>query len=425
MQLSEVVNSGYRLFDNFGEEEKKKQIESVKWLRFLCVEEAIPEDAVNVLEVIGTGAGNRVYVDKNEINKRFVAMAASRAPSAIRSELVAMEAEIKAKSKSVVDNVLVRKTTELKNSIQYHLRQAQDYVRAYENERTNAVKLELELKALQAAPPPDLMGMILSIEKAGFFKFLHFDGENMIFETKDAVMSYRNVAAGIDGEYNFGQFKVLIHPITCALRIKAWKNNKIYPSNHDESTRHRYNRVGYMWPFSSYGNLNNWRDICLGNVQIRFRDLLKKVLWSEAMALIQSLMTRYDSQASPYLGFEIWNMKSEDRRNIGYSHDPVWANCEKKYLDGLKCEDFPLDLTLEQVNEKLVKMDLDPINENGEDREFVMDLSGQLVRRQSMLDRELDELEDLDEELAEDSDYDDLDDEENEDGEEDGVDADF
>lgn len=48
MQLNEVVSSNYVLFENFGEDERKKQVESVNYLRFLCQVEEVPEASVNV-----------------------------------------------------------------------------------------------------------------------------------------------------------------------------------------------------------------------------------------------------------------------------------------------------------------------------------------------------------------------------------------
>lgn len=144
----------------------------------------------------------------------------------------------------------------------------------------------------------------------GVFSDFYYNETNILFRTRNPItLSMRNQRAGISIDVPMGMYEVriCIHRARIHVRQAADFANGAY-------TPLRW--TGNCHPFISSGG-DSWGNICWGNASNEAAKLIAHNKWGEVMGLLQTLLSTYHQDSSPYMALENYDRQFKAWKNHG------------------------------------------------------------------------------------------------------------
>lgn len=212
MKLNEVVRGGYKEFSKLRGDKKKEQIQVINYIHRLGQSTLTDVSDWDLKKVFGSGNGNTLVVDKNEINKRFFSnRPVTKAAPDISKRLLNGLVDKKNKAK----NLEITKRTKIlikeMNACNARIRRiSRDIV-------INNKKLELMSK---------WSGKIKEVVSSGNWEFIKATDKELVFvNSSNVVISRVNGTAGVAQRFDFGKYKVQVNRRSLRLVVRNFKDN--------------------------------------------------------------------------------------------------------------------------------------------------------------------------------------------------------
>lgn len=293
MNLEKVLSSDFSLFENFGEENKAKAINAVKYLVAISAENQVQPASVDVLACIGTGKGNEIYTDKNRINTKFIEYIKNierKGPLSI---------DLIAKINQQCDGVAARIVENQKNSINRSITSIMGEIEEYQaninSKIASIARFKKELEVIHVNKGPNYSRIIEDACADGFFQFVDVKTDTSTnrvtveMTTKDITWDLPQGG----GKIRFGIYKVIFDATTLSFRVLPFKNNIRY-----QPDRH----------FQPY--VNHTGDVCWGSYnEVVAANVKASKILDNFMILRQILES--DTHGNPYVPAWMFNANSE------------------------------------------------------------------------------------------------------------------
>ncbi len=282
MLFKDIIDGRFKVFARMKDEEKSRNIGVVKYVETLASLSGVNILNWDCMAIFGSGAGNKLIDEKNEINRLFfneVERIAVAAP-AVEGELLteAMKQQIKAAETRHITSLLAAE----QRLADDQLRVANTRYKDYETHMKKAGEHNANIRRL-SHQSSNMEDQIRQVIASPFWEFNGIDrGTKITFVTRgDVHISHRNEAAGININLNFGRFKVQFDMVDFSLRVFPHERN--------------INSHGYCHPHISAGS----GGICWGTAASTATRLLATASFVEPMMLLATILANYNS-ASPY-----------------------------------------------------------------------------------------------------------------------------
>lgn len=284
MNAKELAQNDYSVFKSFGPENRMKQIQAVQYLQYLSIECGVPVDSVNVMECIGTGEGNAVVTEKNQINARFMTYTKARAEvlASLPKDKLEEIQEFFTRNQAVRND----ETKRIRDRMSRLMDELTRYNEAV-NSRLRDLGLERnKLELCGGAQKIDWAKQIAEVVSDGFFEFVRIDNaeKSIQFVTAPVILSYKSKKLAIDMRCELGQYLVKVFPQEAKLLVHSYKRNRMVCNT--------------IHPFiSSY--------VCWGDAASPVANAFKAGDYKTVFILLKQLMTTYDRQVStPFVNLE-------------------------------------------------------------------------------------------------------------------------
>lgn len=213
MNLKQLIADGaYTIFAKMSGDNKIKQIESAQYIKQLSSVMEVDTDSWDIMSLFGTGRGNTLFLDKKEINKRFLIQTQKAAAEKLVASDVDPEiARVHSIANGLILSSIVEKMRQIRIQRDKHMRDARSHARLEEAALIRAAGEENTIRAL-SKQEINFSEQIKTIIDNGFWKYIEFTGETLVFETaNDINLSQINKAVGVDIRVNLGKFKARLN----------------------------------------------------------------------------------------------------------------------------------------------------------------------------------------------------------------------
>lgn len=286
--MNEVMNNNYSLFNRFNSDKRQELIQSVEYINSVASDTATPIKDWDITSIFGirSEGTNELIIDRREINRRFWAKAdevrAERPPAANVEDL---GADIQERLSTVANRQAANVKASLENSIASHLRAHNDYAGRAQRELASMAAQRLELAGI-SNEPLNLTGEVTAILSNGFYTLQpeRCRGDIISFTTPNIVCDYNERNEATPPAVDMGMYLVEFNIAENRLSVRGFSRNR--------------NKDGYLHPFLSGGG------ICWGNQSNLIGEHLRHYRWSAVFGLLETLLTKYDANSSPYMPLE-------------------------------------------------------------------------------------------------------------------------
>jgi len=327
MNLQKVIETDFSIFEKFNEENKSKAIEATRHLISLAQEENVDLNAVDLITCIGTGEGNQIITNRNQINLKFHTYIQNIGTTGglTLDEIAKINHECDEVNRRIIEN----KKASIKNTmtqIRTNIEQYRDRIQA-EMGGMNRAKRELEV--LRIERPTNYAKLVETIVQGKFFKLKdvsHVDQQVCLnFLTPD--LSWELDSDG--GTAKFGQFVVNFNVVNGAFKLLPFKNNS-------------KGAYGNIFPYVSSEN-----NICWGNFDSQVAENIQAGRIEDNFLILRSILQQ-ETHGSPYYDSMWWNPYTNANQEMFENRDyeyldagsdsvpqrVVHTACEISYLDG-------------------------------------------------------------------------------------------
>ena len=224
MNLRETIRSGYKVFSRMAEDKRKSHILAVQYVETLANQTNTKMEPWDLLAVFGTGKGNELVTDKNEINKRFFSQLEelkNKTPAAV----FALEARLQTQIDNLTRAHNDRAANEIKRQRDQQIRSATDFANRMNTAMTEAHKYEQSLMAIERREST-ITQQISRLVQESYWEFHELNGALLNLLTKnEIILTQKNPAANLDLRVNMGRFKLEINLNALSLRVLKHTDN--------------------------------------------------------------------------------------------------------------------------------------------------------------------------------------------------------
>lgn len=278
MNLKEIIAGGkYTIFSRMTLENKKAHIEAVDYIKVLAASSSTNLDNWNIISIFGTGSGNKLILDRREINKLFFKNATENKKNREEHPVKELEASIfqnLPRPRNNRERNVIQRLEDQKNAAKSKMQQA---LFSAKTQLANLVQANRQLLALNAKTM-DLTDQVRQINAGGFWEFSHIEKTRVYFKTiSEVIVRHKQKSQGIDITVNLGRF-------FCFIDMKEGNELHLRPLSNNVMLED-----GLLHP---HGALDS---ICWGAASETLYELLATFDYVGAMKLFANLLCDYNS----------------------------------------------------------------------------------------------------------------------------------
>ena len=283
MNLKQIIADGaYTVFARMGDENKFKQIEAVQYIKQLAATTETDIADWDIMATFGTGRGNNLFIDRREINKRFMEKAQAADTSRVQEANPQIDpaiARVQVEANTMIRNTLIVRLREMENQKTRFIREAQSLAVQHVQKVAQLAEHSSAIRAL-TKNEVDFASHLRTITEGGFWRFHRFENGLLIFRSvNDLVLRERNHRSGVDFRVNFGKYEVHYDIRNGRVTVNNLENNTVAGGNNH--------------PHVSGGH------ICWGAASEIFHTKMSAFDVSGVMMLLANLLSDYNPE-NPY-----------------------------------------------------------------------------------------------------------------------------
>lgn len=284
MKISEIMAGGsYTPFARMGSENRQKHIQVVQYIMTLAASTDADISEWNIYEIFGTGRGNTLYLDRRNINQRFLTKlkeVESSSPQEVQGANLPDLAQLQAEVNDQLRRALLTNIENFKRQQQEMLRQAGQYYERFMQHVVGASSVEKNIMSLTKRNL-DIAEQIRGIVEGNFWVFDRIESNRYLFfvTRNDIINSHINRNLGINIRVNLGKYEVKID----------LQNPNIWVLPKSGNTRVRENII----------HPHVADVICWGNAANTVGEKLSKFDFVSVMRLLANLLMDYNDE-NPY-----------------------------------------------------------------------------------------------------------------------------
>ena len=328
-----LMKNSETIFATLSPAEKKRQIETLKYIELVAMQSNIQINEWDVLEVFKAKKGsNKLVTAPKDINKRlFLKNQANKElyQRAALLDVMSKEKVIKSNYKRYVGNTKSYGEQNLAN-YKYELEQAQKSGDTYRQQHfAKAIKqIEDSLAKTKGANASDIMYKDIGrIVMNGFWKFIGSSGTKLKFITNANIILFdKNVRTKMNLQKDFGILMCIVDIRNMKPTIHAWKDNTLY-ANH------------YLHPYVSN------HSICFGNAGEAAQDAISNRDLYALMNIVGMVIGTYNGGEGPHVALHTF----VNPGNTGRMELIEFTKESKKYYDTLTPIKDPLKEFMQEV----------------------------------------------------------------------------
>lgn len=349
MNLKQITDNGkYPAFSRMTFDSKKEQIDTVDYIQAMAASAGVDIDHWNIIKVFGVGRGNKLIVDRREINKRLFARIAEDKKNQAENPLKALDESI---FKDLPVPRIV-KNASVEDRLKDDKAKAESKMRSAlftaKTQLANVVQAERQLMAMRGQHM-DIPDQVRRIQAGGFWQFSHVDGSRLFFKTiQEVIVRHFSRRPSVDLTVNFGKFYAFIdmnHGTEICLRPLS--NNILVGGD-------------ILHP---HGMLDG---VCWGAAHERAYDMLRTMDYVGVMQLLANLLKDYNPHG-PFAGiYSFYRVRMYQAANEMKSKGSTNAEIEA-FLKNANIEQHDIKIYLEQGFKDNMKEQLDRLVQRHED----------------------------------------------------------
>lgn len=295
MFLQEMLANTNKVFARQTDDQRVANTQALNYIHQLSKQSSINISTWDIRSLFGDPTNKKISVEliknKNEINRIFFGEFERRKVD-VSSEVMAATNAIKKQLTAISAGVKASRIDQIKRSIE---NQEQDLISRTRNlnDRVRAIcDLQKEINKITGMDSDDsVMAGLEEVLATGFYQFESVNTTRIIFSTKEElIMSRVNKAAHIDQSLNLGRFFIEIEFNGLVPKVKPLSNNVVW-----ERKYHPY--------------ISNTGDVCFGTGEEMASKYRTSFNMAGLLQLLQNILVTY-SDSTPYVSFDnLWNSR--------------------------------------------------------------------------------------------------------------------
>jgi len=298
MNLKEIIESEYKVFQRMKEENRKEQIDIIKYIDLLTTSARINPSSINIFELFGTGKGFKLITKKAEINKRLFEYKDSLdQPKNIKDSLNNLSSEEEREKMLASINEISKalyneQIADIESLVKYAKIDAEEYYTNFNRKMEEVFRLSIQLSHLKKQDS-GMVNQINLVLEDGFFNDPYVEDKFLYLSTKENIIcSQRNDARDINIRVDFGKFLIKVDLTSLRIIVLPLENNR--------------HVTGHVHPY-----INTVGEICWGSGADTYTTAVANLDFRAIARLLAHILINYREDSVPHRNLYEFNIRQD------------------------------------------------------------------------------------------------------------------